>query len=142
MCGKMALLLLMIVGLVCIAEPAYAIGLGSYGSCECQARNAAAVYCIQHGGCSRDGNCYFPDGSYCELWSFFNGTCPGKAYYEQLIWEQEAYNFLYGDGGYYLPNYYEPSAYPPYYTNSPYYTNYNWPKSGVYLSDPLNPTGW
>ena len=131
----------MIIWLTFIAGPVWAQGFGSYGPGQCQAGNAAQAYCIQHGGCPSGGNCYFSDGSYCELWSFFNGTCPGRAYYEQMIWEQEVNNFLNGDG-YYPSNEYSP-YYPnsPYYSASPYYTNYNSPGSGPYWSDPLNPMG-
>ena len=147
--------MLVIVGLAYIAEPVCAQGFGSCGPGECQAGNAAQAYCIQHGGYPSGGYCYFPDGSYCDLWSFFNGTCPGRAYYEQMIWDQEAYNFLNGDDGYnpsnaytpYYPNtpYYTNSPYypnSPYYTNSPNYPNYNQPIYGPYWSDPLNPMGW
>ncbi|MFB3765858.1 MAG: hypothetical protein ACE14P_11525 [Methanotrichaceae archaeon] len=142
MFDKSALLILIFIGSAFAIEPVCAQGFGSYGP-SCQARSAADIYCIQHGGCSSGGNCYFPDGSYCELWSFFNGTCPGRAYYEQMIWEREVYNFLHGDEGYYAP-YYTPGMYPPYstsppyYVNSPYYTtpyyntNYNSPRSGLY----------
>lgn len=137
------MVLIMIIGLSCIAEPVCAQGFGSYGPGYCQVGNAAQAYCIQHGGCPSGGNCYFPDGSYCDLWSFFNGTCPGRAYYEQLIWAQEAYNFLNGGEGYYPPSGYPPySANSPYYSNSPYYTNYNSPGTGPYWSDSLNPMGW
>lgn len=98
----------------------YAQGL--YGSVPCQAKNALEAYCVNHGGCPNDGYCYFPDGTYCELHSFYNGTCPGSAYYEQAIWMAEAYNFLYGDSGYstpvalyQYPTYSSPSYYPNYY---------------------------
>jgi hypothetical protein len=97
--SQKALLIFSILALAFIIEPAFAQGLGSPG--PCQARNAAEVYCVQHGGCARDGYCYFPDGSYCDIWSFFNGTCPGRAYYEEMIWQQEAYRWLNGD--YYSP---------------------------------------
>lgn len=127
----------------CIAEPVNAIGLGSYGPGQCRATNAAEAYCMQNGGCARDGLCYFPDGSYCELWSFYNGTCPGRAYYEQMIWEREAYNFLHGDGGYYPPGMY-PYYYPSYYSGWPYGYDYDYKQQGYgpYWSDPLYPLGW
>lgn len=37
--------------------------------------NPAAVYCTQQGYESRDGRCYFPDGTSCEEWAFYNGEC-------------------------------------------------------------------
>ncbi len=95
------------------AEPISAIGLGAPGPCV--ARNALEAYCVNHGGCPRDGNCYFPDGGYCELRSFYNGTCPGQAYYEEAIWMAMAYDFL--NGGYSTP--YMPSYYTPYYYTYP-----------------------
>ncbi len=110
--------------LVLVAEPAWATGLGGTGPCV--ARNALELYCINHGGCPRDGFCYFPDGGYCDLSSFYNGTCPGREYYEQAIWMSEAYRFLYGDEGYYpayMPysdQYYLPSG-RPYYNYYDYY---------------------
>lgn len=86
-------------------EPISAIGLG--GSSDCIARNALEAYCMNHGGCPRDGNCYFPDGGYCDLESFYNGTCPSRTYFEDAVWMAEAYAFLYGDytpyGQYYVP---------------------------------------
>lgn len=105
-------------------------GTGMSGSMSCQARNATEAYCVNHGGCPRDGICYFPDGGYCDLLSFYNGTCPGKGYYEEAIWMAEAYRFLYGDTGYY-------SSYSPYGSptagqyGSPYYYYY-YPGSGGY----------
>lgn len=94
--------------LLMIWDPAAAIGMSSSsGSSGCVARNALEAYCVNHGGCPKDGNCYFMDGSYCDLKSFYNGTCPGRAYYEDAIWMAEAYAFLYGDynpqGAYYVP---------------------------------------
>lgn len=114
-CQK-ALLMILIIALAFIIEPVWAIGLGSSG--PCQARNAAEVYCIQHGGCARDGYCYFPDGTYCDVWSFYNGTCPGRAYYEELLWQQEAYRWLYSD------------YYPPY--QPVYHYNYQMPYGPEY----------
>ncbi len=94
-----------------LAAPAYAQGF--YGSGPCEARNAIEAYCVNHGGCPKDGYCNFPDGSFCELRSFYNGTCPGREYYEQVLWMTEAYNFLYSDWGYSpMPN---PYNYPYYY---------------------------
>ena len=105
------------------AEPVSATGLGGTGPCV--ARNELEAYCMSQGGCPRDGNCYFPDGGYCELKSFYNGTCPGREYYEQAIWMAEAYAFL--DGGYsspympdYMPYYAYPNAYQTYQNNNPY----------------------
>lgn len=121
-----ALLMLTVLVLAWIIEPVWAVGLGSPG--PCQARNAAEIYCLQHGGCARDGYCYFSDGTYCGVWSFYNGTCPGRTYYEQLLWEQEAYRFLYSD---YYPVY-QPYVY--YYYQPPY-----WPGYGYYWSDYLSP---
>jgi hypothetical protein len=105
---------------VMLAEPALATGLAGSGSYA--TRNAVEAYCANHGGTPSGGNCYFSDGSYCDLLSFYNGTCPGRAYYEQAMWTTEAYNFLYGDivstpaymsygyqnwnNYYYSPNYY------------------------------------
>ena len=37
--------------------------------------NPAAVHCTQEGYESRDGRCYFPDGTSCEEWAFYNGEC-------------------------------------------------------------------
>ena len=96
-----------------LAAPVYAQGF--YGSGPCEARNAIEAYCVNHGGCPKDGYCNFPDGSFCELRSFYNGTCPGREYYEQALWMTEAYNFLYSDWGYSpMPNMY-PYNYPYYY---------------------------
>jgi hypothetical protein len=97
-----------------LAAPVYASGF--YGSGPCEARNAIDAYCVNHGGCPKDGYCHFPDGSFCELRSFYNGTCPGREYYEQAMWMTEAYNFLYSDWGYSPP--YTPNMYP---NNYPYY---------------------
>ncbi len=112
-----ALLVLMILALACMIEPALTQGM--YGTGQCVARNAVEGYCVNHGGCPSNGYCYFPDGSYCELWSFYNGTCPGKGYYEEAIWMSEAYRFLYGDENYYA-GYYPAHGYSPY----GYYGNY------------------
>lgn len=96
-----------------LAAPVYAQGF--YGSGPCEARNAIEAYCVNHGGCPKDGYCNFPDGSFCELRSFYNGTCPGREYYEQAMWMTEAYNFLYSDWGYSpMPDMY-PYNYPYYY---------------------------
>jgi hypothetical protein len=97
-----------------LAEPVYASGF--YGSSPCTAKNAIEAYCVNHGGCPNGGYCHFQDGSFCELSSYYNGTCPGREYYEQAMWMAEAYNFLYSDWGYspsYMPN--------TYLNNYPYY---------------------
>jgi len=107
--------LLILSGLLALilAAPVYAQGF--YGSGPCEARNVVEAYCVNHGGCPKDGYCNFPDGSFCELRSFYNGTCPGREYYEQAMWMTEAYNFLYSDWGYSpMPNMY-PYNYPYYY---------------------------
>ncbi len=96
-----------------LAAPVYAQGF--YGSGPCEARNAIEAYCVNHGGCPKDGYCNFPDGSFCELRSFYNGTCPGREYYEQAMWMTEAYNFLYSDWGYSPMPYMYPYNYPYYY---------------------------
>ncbi|MDQ1262610.1 MAG: hypothetical protein QG575_1791 [Euryarchaeota archaeon] len=109
-----------------LAAPVYASGF--YGSGPCEAKNAIEAYCVNHGGCPRDGYCYFPDGSFCELRSFYNGTCPGREYYEQAMWMAEAYRFLNSDWGYSSP--YTPYMYPynyPYY----YWPNYYAPGYGI-----------
>ena len=104
-----------------LAAPVFALGF--YGSGPCEARNAIEAYCVNQGGCPKDGYCNFPDGSFCELRSFYNGTCPGREYYEQTLWMTEAYNFLYSDWGYsprpnmypnYYPYYYQPTYAPGY----------------------------
>lgn len=119
-----------------ICEPVAAIGMSS--SSGCVARNALEAYCVNHGGCPKEGNCYFPDGTYCDLKSFYNGTCPDSAYYEDAIWMAEAYAFLYGDytpqGQYYVPSMgYSYYNYPyAYQISNPYgyqgtSSNYYWP---------------
>ena len=49
--------------------------------------NPASVKCIEDGGTSsiqtksdgsQYGNCNFPDGSVCEEWAYYNGTCASK----------------------------------------------------------------
>lgn len=113
--------------LLMVAAPVCASGF--YGSGSCEARNAIEAYCVNHGGCPKDGYCYFPDGSFCELRSFYSGTCPGQGYYEQAMWMAEAYNFLYGDMGYSYP-------YTPYMYQYPYQYPYNYPNyyNPVYAS--------
>ena len=105
----------MLSGLLALILAAPVCAQGFYGSGPCEARNAIEAYCVNHGGCPKDGYCNFPDGSFCELRSFYNGTCPGREYYEQAMWMTEAYNFLYSDWGYSpMPNMY-PYNYPYYY---------------------------
>lgn len=107
--------IVLLVALLFVAsEPAWSLGMAGAG--QCSARNPMEVYCLSHGGCPRDGYCYFPDG-YCELEAFYNGTCPGREYYEQAIWMADAYRFLYGD-----------EVYSPYGLYYPYYYYY-WPVS-------------
>ncbi len=126
-----AILMLLAMVLMTMAGPALATGLGGTG--PCMARNAMEVYCVNHGGCPNNGNCYFPDGSYCNLRSFYNGTCPGRGYYENAMWMAEAYRFLNEDESPYSGSY--PGSYPaytsggyPYYSypyfNYPYYNYY------------------
>lgn len=129
-----SLIILAIMAMVYLAlsETAFAVGMG--GSGQCVARNEAEAYCVNHGGCPQNGNCYFPDGTYCEVWSFYKGTCPSKGYYEQMLWEAEAYRFLYSD---YYPAYW-PYSYRPY--GYYYYNyNYNWPGYGPYGQGWMNP---
>jgi hypothetical protein len=98
---------------------------------------------MNHGGCPKDGYCYFPDGTYCDLKAFYNGTCPSKEYYEQMMWEAEAYRFLYSDYPYY-PGYTPfdlPYGYYPYYYPYGYYPYFysGWPGYWPYRQDPLSP---
>lgn len=136
---------MLLVALAMMIDMAWAQGLG--GSGLCTARNAAEVYCVNHGGCPKNGICYFPDGSYCDIKAFYNGTCPGKGYYDELMWQAEAYRFLNGDEGYYpsssqagqwpMGYYY---GYYPYYYNGLYPGYYHMPIGyGSYRSDPLSP---
>jgi hypothetical protein len=105
----------MLSGLLTLILAATVCAQGFYGSGPCEARNAIEAYCVNHGGCPKDGYCNFPDGSFCELRSFYNGACPGREYYEQAMWMTEAYNFLYSDWGYRpMPNMH-PDNYPYYY---------------------------
>ncbi|VVB72321.1 Uncharacterised protein [uncultured archaeon] len=93
---------------VMLAGPAMATGMAGSGSYA--ARNTLEAYCASCGGTPSGGYCYFPDGTYCDLLSFYRGTCPGRAYYEQSAWMNEAYNFLYGDTIYspsYMPYSYQ-----------------------------------
>lgn len=92
------LLVLLIVSTLTIMEPIYGQGLGMIG--PSRVTNSAEAYCIDHGGIPQSGKCYFPDGGYCDVWSYYNGTCPSKATREQAMWEAEAYAFLNGDIGY------------------------------------------
>jgi tetratricopeptide (TPR) repeat protein len=105
------LLMLIIVSLtVTIMEPVLGQGLGMRN--PARVTNSAYAYCMNHGGIPQDGKCYFPDGGYCDIWSYYNGTCPSLSTREQGMWEAEAYAFLNGgEGGY--PGYpiYQPSNY-------------------------------
>jgi hypothetical protein len=123
---RIRIMLISLTLLLLIWNPAAAIGMSS-SSGGCVARNALEAYCINHGGCPKDGNCYFPDGGYCDLKSFYQGTCPGKEYYEDALWMMEAYAFLYGN---YVPygQYYVPGVGYPYYA-TPY--GYQIPDSQV-----------
>ncbi len=110
-----ALLMLSSLVAMILAAPGYASGF--YGPGPCEARNALEAYCMNHGGCPKDGYCHFQDGSFCELRSFYNGTCAGREYFEQAMWMTEAYSFLYDDGRYNSPYtpYIYPYNYPDYY---------------------------
>lgn len=57
-------------------------------SVEVESGNAAAKYCIEHGGSSfimttqtpngevsQQGICELPDGTQCEEWSYYRGEC-------------------------------------------------------------------
>lgn len=126
--GKSVRVLILILSFACIIlEPVWALGMGGNGGCYASPWNPAEVYCKNQGGCPKSGNCYFPDGLYCDLWSFYNGTCPGKAYYEQALWNAEAYSFLYGNDYYnhYPETYpYAPSYVPSYTPSYAAYTGY------------------
>lgn len=89
-------LLIFIALTLAIVGTAWAQGMGD-GRCYHNPRNAAEAYCSARGGCPNSGNCYFPDGTYCDLEGFYKGTCPGEGYIEQAMWNAEAYSFLYGD---------------------------------------------
>lgn len=50
--------------------------------------NPASVYCVQNGGVSailtaadgsQSGACTFPDGSQCDEWAYYRGTCTPKS---------------------------------------------------------------
>ena len=93
------LLMLLIVFLtLTIMEPVLGQGLGM--TSPARVTNSAEAYCLNHGGIPQSGKCYFPDGGYCNVWSYYNGTCPSLATREQAMWEAEAYAFLNGDEGY------------------------------------------
>jgi tetratricopeptide (TPR) repeat protein len=108
-----ALILLLMALALAITEPAWATGLGMTN--PAQVWNSAEAYCMNHGGSPQSGKCYFPDGGYCDIWAFYNGTCPSKASKEQAMWEAEAYAWLYSDNSYYTPystyNYGTPVSY-------------------------------
>ena len=101
------LLVVLIVSLaLAIIEPVSCQGLGMIN--PARVTNSAEAYCMNHGGIPQSGKCYFPDGGYCNVWSYYNGTCPSQATREQAMWEAEAYAFLNGDIGYPV---YQPSNY-------------------------------
>lgn len=95
------LILILIALALEITEPALATGLGMVGPAKVSSSEEA--YCLNHGGYPQSGKCYFPDGGYCDLVAFYNGTCPSRADREQAIWEAEAYSWLYSDNTYYSP---------------------------------------
>jgi hypothetical protein len=134
---RIKLVMLAAILLVITAEQILAIGLG--GSAPYWGSGPMENYCLGHGGNPMNGNCYFPDGSYCDLRSFYNGTCPGREYYEQNMWMAETYSFLYGDVGYYSP-YYAPNRG----VGTPYYGyNYNyWPTYSNYGPFYTQGYGW
>jgi tetratricopeptide (TPR) repeat protein len=101
--------MLLIVSLLAIMEPVLGQGLGMIGPAG--VTNSAEAYCIDHGGIPQSGKCYFPDGGYCDVWSYYNGTCPSQTTREQAMWEAEAYAFLNGDIGYAGYPAYRPSNY-------------------------------
>ena len=93
------LLMLLIVSLaLTLMEPVLGQGLGMIG--PGRVTNSAEAYCMNRGGIPQSGKCYFPDGGYCDVWSYYNGTCPSLASREQDMWEAETYAFLNGDTGY------------------------------------------
>jgi len=51
----------------------------------CTPDNPAAAYCValdyKCQSTATDANCIFPDGSSCEIWAFFRGTCGQKFSY-------------------------------------------------------------
>ena len=95
--GTFALILVIIFAFNAI-EPALGVGLGM--TSPAVTRNSVYAYCQNHGGFPQSGKCYFPDGSYCDLWAFFNGTCPSRATIEQAMWDAEVNQFLHGDDAY------------------------------------------
>ena len=137
---SIAILILTALLLVLPFEPVLAIGLHENGPYV--ARNILEAYCVNQGGYPQDGKCYFPDGGYCELRSFFNGTCPGPEYYEQGMWMSEAYAFL--NGGYsssYMPYYAPYNTYPNTYPNM--YGNPYWnQKNNAYYFQPTYAPGY
>ena len=91
--------MLLIVSLaLTLMEPVLGQGLGMIG--PGRVTNSAEAYCMNRGGIPQSGKCYFPDGGYCDIWSYYNGTCPSLASREQDMWEAETYAFLNGDTGY------------------------------------------
>lgn len=104
------LLVLLILSLMLTTiEPALGQGFGMIN--PARVTSSANAYCMNHGGTPQDGKCYFPDGGYCDVWSYYNGSCPSLANREQAMWEAEAYAFLNGDTGYPGHPAYRPSNY-------------------------------
>ena len=81
-----------------IMEPALATGLGMSGPAGTW--NSAEAYCLNHGGFPQAGKCYFPDGGYCDIGAFYNGSCPSRADREQAMWDAEMYAWLNSDYDY------------------------------------------
>jgi tetratricopeptide (TPR) repeat protein len=107
-------LILISMGLaLAVIEPSWATGLGMVGPGH--ASSPEEAYCLNHGGSPLSGKCYFPDGGYCNLGAFYNGTCPSQVSIEQAMWEAEAYAWLHSDNTYSSPvspyNYGTPASY-------------------------------
>ena len=45
--------------------------------------NPSATYCVDLGYTYEDGNCIFPDETYCPGWEFYNGEC-GTDYAQEM----------------------------------------------------------
>lgn len=63
----------------------------SWGSGLCTARNAAEVYCVNHGGAPKMGSVISRMAATATSRPSTMGTCPGKGYYDELMWQAEAY---------------------------------------------------
>jgi tetratricopeptide (TPR) repeat protein len=79
--------------------PVWATGLGGSNPAP-WAGNPAVAYCLNQGGSPQSGNCYFPDGSYCNIWAFYNRTCPSRSTIEQSMWNAEINAWLNSDEPY------------------------------------------